>query len=262
MPLGEIEGKHPTPARALSTMRAMAARAPDTTPQFGVSQRAALWLVPRLAALLIAVIGVTLRFEHVVEEGAAVQTPPGRGIWCFWHQCTFAAGWHFRRFHPYVLISRSFDGELVARTLARLGYRTVRGSSSRGGVAGLLRLRALVERGALVVFPADGPRGPVYETKAGPVKLAQRTGEPIGSFHLQPERAWTLRSWDRFLIPKPFSRVVVAWSRPVAAPETLAGDQALERVRQELNGALERARHTALARAAARTPGAPRTRVR
>jgi lysophospholipid acyltransferase (LPLAT)-like uncharacterized protein len=206
--------------------------------------------VPKLAALTIALIGSTLRFENVVEEGATVQTPPNSGIWCFWHQCTFAAGWHYRPFHPHVLISRSFDGELVARTLALLGYNTVRGSSSRGAVAGLLGLRAVVEGGTPVVFTADGPRGPIYVTKSGPVKLAQMTGYPIGSFHLQPERAWILGSWDRFMIPKPFSRVVVAWSRPVPAPGPDASDEEVEAARQQLNAALERARYSATEHAA------------
>ena len=211
-------------------------------------QRLALWLVPRLAALLIAGIGLTLRFEDVAEQGAVVQTPPSAGIFCFWHQCTFLAGWRFRRFHPHVLISRSFDGELIARTLARFGYRTVRGSSSRGGVSGLLELRALVQAGRLVVFTADGPRGPIHVAKAGPVKVAQMTGAPVGSFHLQPEHAWTLQSWDRFMIPRPFSRVVVAWSRMVPAPTAGAGNEELDACRKALDAAIERARHLAMSR--------------
>ncbi len=223
---------------------------PGSGRRFSLWQRVALWLAPRLAAWTIRAIGRTLRFENLVEEGAVVQTPPITGIWCFWHQCTFVAGWHFRRFHPHVLISRSFDGELIARTLELLGYRTVRGSSSRGAVAGLLGLRALVEGGAPAVFTADGPRGPIYVTKPGPVKLAQMTGHPIGSFHLQPQRAWTLKSWDRFMIPKPFSLVVVAWSRAVPPPARDARDEDLEAARQELNAALERARRAAIARLA------------
>jgi hypothetical protein len=140
------------------------------------------------------------------------------------------------------LISQSFDGELIARTLGLLGYGSVRGSSSRGGAAGLIALREVLERGDPVVFTADGPRGPIYETKIGPVKLAQMTGEPIGSFYLLPERAWTVRSWDRFLVPMPFSRVVVSWARRVEAPAADADAAALEARRQELNDALERAR--------------------
>ena len=210
--------------------------------EFSFGQRVALWIVPRLTALLLAIIGSTLRFEVITEEGAVPETPPGSGIYCFWHRCTLLCGWYFRKFHSTILISRSFDGELIARTLALLGYNSVRGSSSRGGASGLLALQSLVEGGVLVVFTADGPRGPIYQTKIGPVKLAQMTGHAIGSFYLLPERAWALGSWDRFLIPKPFSRVAVSWSRKVAAPPPDADAATLEQTRQELNEALERAR--------------------
>jgi hypothetical protein len=199
-------------------------------------------IVPRLSALIIAAIGVTLRFEIVVEEGGVPGTETPTGIFCFWHRCTLAAGWYFRRFRSSVLISRSFDGELIARTVALLGYSSVRASSSRGGAAGLLALKSVVERGVPVVFTADGPRGPIYQTKIGPVKLAQMSGEPIRSFFVLPERAWVLNSWDRFLIPKPFSRVAVSWARSIPAPSKEADAAMLERTRLELNEALERAR--------------------
>lgn len=210
--------------------------------RFRLSQRLALFAVPRLTALILAAIGVTLRFETIAEAGAEPATPPARGIFCFWHRCTLPAGWYFRRFRCSILISQSFDGELIARTLALLGYGSVRGSSSRGGAAGLMALRDVLAKGEPVVFTADGPRGPIYETKIGPVKLSEMTGEMIGSFYLLPQHAWTVRSWDRFLIPKPFSRVVVSWARPVAPPLPEADDAALEAKRQELNAALERAR--------------------
>ena len=96
--------------------------------------------------------------------------------------------------------------------------------------------------GSAVVFTADGPRGPIYQTKIGPVKLAQMTGEEIGGFYLLPERSWVMRSWDEFLIPKPFSRVAVSWARAVAASAPGDSAEALEMKRQELNDALERAR--------------------
>lgn len=210
--------------------------------EFSFGQRIALAIVPRLTALLLAIIGSTLRFEVIAEEGAVPATPPATGIFCFWHRCTLLAGWYFRKFHSTILISRSFDGELITRTLRLLGYGAVRGSSSRGGAGGLLALHGVIERGLSVVFTADGPRGPIYQTKIGPVKLAQMTGQAIGSFYLLPERAWVMRSWDQFLIPKPFSRVAVSWSRNVDAPEAGADMESLERTRQELNAALERAR--------------------
>ena len=213
-----------------------------TRKDFTIPQRIALAIVPRLTAAILAAIGTTLRFEVIAEEGAVPETPPGKGIFCFWHQCTLPCGWYFRKYHSSILISRSFDGELIARTLSLLGFNSVRGSSSRGGAAGLLALQQLVAIGKLVVFTADGPRGPIYQTKMGPVKLAQMTQEAIGSFYLLPERAWTLNSWDRFLIPKPFSRVIVSWSRTVAPPAPDADATALEVKREELNEAIERAR--------------------
>lgn len=210
--------------------------------RFSFTQRVALWIVPRLTAFVLAIIGITLRFEVVAEEGAIPATPPAKGIFCFWHRCTMPCGWYFRKFRCSILISQSFDGELIARTLGLLGYNSVRGSSSRGGAAGLLALQGVLESGLPVVFTADGPRGPVYQTKIGPVKLAQMTGEPIGSFYLLPERAWTLNSWDRFLIPKPFSRVAVSWARSISAPPKDADAATLETTRELLNDALERAR--------------------
>lgn len=195
-----------------------------------------------LTTLVLAAIGVTLRFRVITEEGAVPATPADRGIFCFWHRCALPCGWYFRKFHCSILISRSFDGELIARTLGLLGYGSVRASSSQGGAAGLLALQNALEGGLLAIFTADGPRGPIYQTKIGPVKLAQMTGESIGSFYLLPERAWILKSWDRFLIPKPFSRVAVSWARRVAAPPKDADAAMLEAVRVELNDALERAR--------------------
>jgi lysophospholipid acyltransferase (LPLAT)-like uncharacterized protein len=211
-------------------------------PRFSFSQHLALAIVPRLTALLIAIVGITLRFEAIAEEGAIPATPPAKGIFCFWHQCTLLCAWYFRKFRCSIIISQSFDGELIARTLGHLGYNSVRGSSSRGGASGLLALQGVLEKGLPVVFTADGPRGPIYQTKVGPVKLAQMTGEPIGSFYLLPEKAWTMRSWDRFFVPKPFSRVIVSWARPITGVSPLAGGEELETKRQELNDALERAR--------------------
>jgi hypothetical protein len=109
----------------------------------------------------------------------------------------------------------------------------------------LLGLKQIIENGRTAIFTADGPRGPIYETKMGPIKLAQLTGAPIGAFHMQPERAWEVNSWDRFLIPKPFTRIVVSWGPWTRVPGDLPADQ-LEPKRVELNLAIERARHRAL----------------
>jgi hypothetical protein len=125
------------------------------------------------------------------------------------------------------------------------GFDAVRGSSSRSAREGLMGLKYVIEEGKTAIFTADGPVGPIYQTKMGPIKLAQLTGAPIGAFHLQPERAWVMKSWDRFLIPKPFTRICVSWAQWTQVPRDLCTEQ-FEPRRQELNAALERARLRAL----------------
>lgn len=220
----------------------------DSSPRFTFGQRIVLAIVPRIVWALLRLVGLTWRFEVIAEEGV---TPvvygqkTGGEIYCFWHQCVLPCALYFRHTNAVILISRSFDGELITRTLRLFGFDAVRGSSSRAGGEGLFGLKRAIERGTPAIFTADGPRGPIYETKMGPIKLAQLTGAPIGAFHLQPERAWTVNSWDRFLIPRPFTRIIVSWVRYTHVPTDLPADQ-FEAARLELNAAIERARIRAL----------------
>jgi lysophospholipid acyltransferase (LPLAT)-like uncharacterized protein len=205
-------------------------------------------VVPRIVWALLWMVGFTWRFEVIAEDGVAPVLPGQQApvqIFCFWHQCVLSCALYFRWTHAVILISRSFDGELITRILRLFGFDAARGSSSRAGREGLLGLKRVIKNGRPAIFTADGPRGPIYQTKMGPIKLAQLTGAPIGVFHLQPERAWVINSWDRFLIPKPFTRIVVSWVRGVTVPQDTASDH-FEPLRQELNAALERARMRAL----------------
>jgi lysophospholipid acyltransferase (LPLAT)-like uncharacterized protein len=106
-----------------------------------------------------------------------------------------------------------------------MGYETVRGSSSRAGVGGLRALARALGNGATAVIPGDGPRGPRYVLKPGVTKLARLSELPVNSFYLLPQRAWVLRSWDALLVPKPFSRVVIVWGRPVPPPESAEAEE-------------------------------------
>ena len=186
------------------------------SPSFTLRQRLVLAVVPRLVWALLSVVARTWRFEIVAEEGAT-PLPGGEGagaeIFCFWHQCVLPCTFYYRRTHATIIVSQSFDGELITRTLELFGFHTTRGSSSAGGREGLLGLKQVIESGGPAIFTADGPRGPIYRTKPGPIRLAHLTGARIGAFHLEPERAWTMRSWDRFLVPKPFTRIAVSWAR-------------------------------------------------
>jgi lysophospholipid acyltransferase (LPLAT)-like uncharacterized protein len=191
-------------------------------------------------------IGSTLRFSYVLEPGVVPPTVATPGIYCFWHQCALPSLLYFKgKLRCSILVSQSFDGELIARTIEQFGFDAVRGSSSREGAAGLLGLKRSVEAGFIAVFTADGPRGPRYKTKIGPVKLAQMTQMPIGILYLLPERRWTANSWDGFLIPKPFTRVAVSWTHPVPAPALDASAEELERVRMQVEAAMEGARRRA-----------------
>lgn len=216
----------------------------EETRRFTLGQRIVLAVVPRLVWALLWIVGRTWRFEVIAEDGV---TPvlegqkAGPEIYCFWHQCVLPCTMYFRASGAVILVSRSFDGELITRVLRRFGFDTVRGSSSRGAREGLLGLKRVIETGRTAIFTADGPLGPIYQTKMGPIKLAQATGAPIGAFHLQPERAWILNSWDRFLVPKPFTRIVVSWAQWTHVPADLAPEH-FEAKRQELNDAIERAR--------------------
>jgi lysophospholipid acyltransferase (LPLAT)-like uncharacterized protein len=211
---------------------------------FTIGQRIVLAIVPRIVWALVSLFGRTWRFEVIAEKGV---TPvlfgqkAGPEIYCFWHQCVLPCTAYFRKSNAVILISQSFDGELITRILRMFGLDAVRGSSSRKAREGLLGLKHVIDAGRTAIFTADGPRGPIYQTKMGPIKLAQITGAPIGAFHLQPERAWVINSWDRFLVPKPFTRIVVSWAQCTHVPTDLPAEQ-FETKRQELNEALERAR--------------------
>jgi lysophospholipid acyltransferase (LPLAT)-like uncharacterized protein len=216
-----------------------------TQPVLSWQRRVMLWVVPPLVALLLRVLDATLRYEEICEEGGHADQPGEASVWCFWHRCLLPAACFFRgRPRTALLISASFDGELISRTIERMGYETVRGSSSREGAGGLRALARAVRNGATAVVPGDGPRGPRYVLKPGITKLSQLTGLAVNSFYLLPQRAWVMRSWDALLVPKPFSRVVMVWGRPVPPPESsdaeerarLAAEETLERLRDLAEG--------------------------
>jgi hypothetical protein len=217
-------------------------------PRFTFYQRLVLAVVPRLVWALLWLVSRTWRFEVIADPGV---TPliegagAGARIFCFWHQCVLPCTVYFRKTGATILISRSFDGELITRILELFGFHAVRGSSSRGAREGLLGLKHVIECGGPAIFTADGPRGPIYQTKMGPIKLAQTTGAAIGAFHLEPQQAWVMGSWDRFLIPKPFTRICVSWAQWTHVPTDLAQEE-FEPKREELNAAIERARLRAL----------------
>jgi lysophospholipid acyltransferase (LPLAT)-like uncharacterized protein len=187
---------------------------------YTLKQRITLAIVPLLASVAIRCLGVTLRYRDVCDVGTPLgyDTPPP-AVYAFWHRCLLASAWRFRNHGINILISRSFDGELIARTVERLGFIAIRGSSSRDSVPGLRNLQRAYLDGHYCAITADGPRGPAMVAKPGAAQLAQLVDTTVRTCYVYPHRAWQLRSWDRFLIPKPFSRVTVAWTRPAPADQ-------------------------------------------
>ncbi len=142
------------------------------------------------------------------------------------------------------MVSRSFDGEYIARILAKLGFRSVRGSSSRGAVGALIGMVREIELGHPVVFTIDGPRGPRYVAKRGPILLAKKSGQPVSCFYIAIKRAWVLNSWDRMILPLPFSRACAYGSNPLRVSAD-ATDEEMGSLHQEMQAALERCKREA-----------------
>lgn len=195
---------------------------------------------------LIRLIGPTLRVEIVgVHNAVQIRDAGEPAIGAFWHRCIFPAAWIWRRRGIVVLNTVHFDGQWTRRVIERLGFGTAQGSSSRGALEGLAEMAKSLEAGRHVAFTIDGPRGPRYVAKPGPVILARRTGRPISVFHIGVEWGYTLKkSWDHFRIPCPFSRVVMFVAPPIRVP-TDAGSEIMQAKQPEMQAALERVRDLA-----------------
>src|SRR5688572_11093615 len=188
----------------------------------------------------IKVIGWTIRWEtEGLENLESVQADGGIPIYCLWHDRIFAGTYFLRGRGIVVITSQSLDGEYIARFLKRLGYGTVRGSSSRGGVRALIEMVRCMRDGLSMAFTVDGPRGPRYEAKSGAVLLAKKTGNPMLPFSVALSRLWTVNSWDKMQIPKPFARARFILSDPIyVTPDTTAAG--IQEKRNELQQSLDR----------------------
>ncbi len=211
---------------------------------FSLRQRLLLPLIAALGALLVRLLCATVRYRNSAEPGGPLDANERPMIWAFWHRCLIVATHRFQERDIAVLTSRSFDGEVISRIIEKFGYHAVRGSSRRGALGAVLGARRQLEAGRAVAFTVDGPLGPLYEAKPGPVVLSRLTGVRIIAFHIAVERAWTLGTWDRMILPKPFSRAFVHFSAPLLVPHD-ANETQMERWRQQLQRTLERVRDVA-----------------
>jgi lysophospholipid acyltransferase (LPLAT)-like uncharacterized protein len=171
----------------------------------------------------------TLRFE-VEDHAEIVGRPVTRNfIGSSWHNRLLVLPFALKRFtpnrHGAALISASRDGDLLTDAIHRFGFDVVRGSSSRLGASALLQLSEVLAQGGDVVITPDGPRGPVYELGPGVIFLAQKTGALVLPMNLEYSSCWRFKSWDRFILPRPFSKVRVIFGKPHHVAATSTSDE-------------------------------------
>lgn len=195
-------------------------------------------LIARVASAIMHLLFRTLRFRFIDHAGVLTNPPREPLLWAFWHNRLLISAYMFERFFPTrrgaAMASQSKDGEIIAAIIAAFGLRPIRGSSSRGGARALIEMKRAHDAGFDVAITPDGPRGPKYHVNPGIVKLAQLTGSKIFPMHIEYSRCWRLRSWDGFMIPKPFATVTITFDalHPVA-PTTIEEEFEAERLKLE-----------------------------
>ena len=200
-------------------------------------------LVRILGGLLVATLVRTWRYVVQDEQYWRDLHASGRAyVFLVWHEALLPLLWRHRGQGIAIVVSAARDGQYLADYASSLGYRLVRGSSTRGATRALLGAVRELEAGHPVAFTPDGPQGPRRELKPGVVAAAQRAGVPILPIHAEARRAWRFRSWDRFMLPKPFARVRVTYGRPITVAE---GRQGLAQALEEANAAMETVTRTA-----------------
>jgi lysophospholipid acyltransferase (LPLAT)-like uncharacterized protein len=205
--------------------------------------------IPFIAAAVYSVIrmlGPTLRFEVLGWQHAErVHASKKRIIWAFWHRVIIPIVWWARNRGIVIMNTTAFDGQWTRKVIEWLGFGTAQGSSSRGGLRGLAVMARRLEEGLDCGFTIDGPRGPRYVAKPGPVMLARKTGCPVQVFHIGVDRGKTFeKTWDRFLLPMPFARAVILFAPPIYVPRD-ANAEMMEAKHAEMQKELERVRDIA-----------------
>jgi len=166
-----------------------------------------------------------IRIEGKEKEQETLARSGGRAIYCSWHQRLSYLVRYLRSRNVTAMVSQSRDGDYVAEVMRRFDIKTIRGSSTRGAQRALVAIIRRLKSGESAGMVADGPLGPAREAKIGSIIMAYKTGIPIIPLSWSADRCWVINSWDRFMIPKPFARVVVCCGEPIWIPSDTDGDQ-------------------------------------
>jgi hypothetical protein len=186
-----------------------------------------LRLAPPIGGGLLRALHRTLRRRDLGRERVDGILGKGERVICvFWHGRLLLMPFAYPPHVATTLISHHRDGEIIARVAERLGFPVVRGSATRGGAKAFRQLRQILAEGRHVGITPDGPRGPCRRAKPGAIELSRLSGMPILPVAFGASPALTLRSWDRFLVPLPFARVVFVWGEPLYVPPEVSRAEA------------------------------------
>lgn len=184
-------------------------------------KKISLFLSVHLGHFFLNLLATTWRYEVQGWDACQAAAKSGKPqIWITWHGRLILSTWYARHQHIATMISRSADGELIARVVQKMGYVTARGSSSRGGTVAALALLDLIKNGKTAAMICDGPRGPIYKMKPGPAFLAIQSGATVTPVIGAADRAWIFKSWDHFMLPKPFAKVFLLFGEQIQVTQT------------------------------------------
>lgn len=172
------------------------------------------WIVRSYCATFRLTVVNENQWVNYLEQG-------GRVLLCAWHQQFFSVIRHvkkYEKYHPSLMISKSLDGEIIANIAVLTGWHTARGSSSRDGGTALKEMAEKLKQTGLAAHILDGPRGPAGQVKPGIISLAQAANAVIVPVFVRSEKVWYFNSWDKFMVPKPFSRVSINFGESILLP--------------------------------------------
>jgi hypothetical protein len=185
-----------------------------------------IFLISILGSVIIMLLGKSLKIEWVGEENLKeIRQRKGKVLYAFWHGRMLILAYTHRGQKNQVLSSRHRDGQTSARIIQRLGFGTVWGSTTHGGVEALLQMVNKVREGYDIAITPDGPKGPAFKAQPGAVFVARKSGVPIIPITNSAQRRWAFKSWDGFIIPKPFSRAVIFIGKPIYVPAELSKEE-------------------------------------
>jgi lysophospholipid acyltransferase (LPLAT)-like uncharacterized protein len=209
-----------------------------------VGRRVFYSIVTPLLHGVVALLWYSYRIEKVIGDDIAEQLVTDKTVCipCYWHQQTLPCAniirqWIHKGFDASIVISASVDGEIPARIAGGWGAKLIRGSANQTGALVMRDMHGALKRGSSIITTPDGPKGPIFEFKAGNILIARISGAPLVPLACAADRSWRLKSWDKMLVPKPFARVVIAIGHPHYVPKDASVDS-LERHRVEIQDSL------------------------